>query len=583
MLRRAYGDPSRWESIGTTPTDSVRFPNYVYSRLRIEKPGYRTALVELAPVFSQDAPFVLDSVASPDSNMVHVSGGAFPASMPGLDHLPPVQLGDFLMDRYEVTNRAYRRFVAAGGYTKAEYWTEPFVREGHVIPRDAAMKLFVDRTGRPGPATWEAGDVPNGQDDLPVGGISWYEAAAYAKFAGKLLPTLYHWNRAAEAWASASVVPGSNYRGEGPARGSTTAGMSPFGTFDMAGNVREWCYTAGGSGRYILGGGWNDPTYSFNDAYTQDPFDRSVTNGVRLMKYVRDEPNRTLAEQPLERAFRDFSREKPVPDVVWQGYRAMYDYDRTPLNDRVEAVDTSSADWRVEKVGFDAAYGHEQMGAYVFIPKGKAPPYQAVVFFPASNGLHERSSSGLSLAQYIDFFVKSGRVVIHPIYKSTYERGDSLNSDYADESVFYRDHVLMWAKDLRRSVDYLATRGDIDTTRIAYYGLSWGAYLGGLMPAIEPRIRAVVLNVAGLEMERPRPEVDPFNFLPRITVPVLMLNAKYDHFFPTETAQKPFLDHLGTPAAEKRRVVYEGGHILPRADIIRESLDWLDKYLGPVR
>ncbi|HVT37772.1 MAG TPA: dienelactone hydrolase family protein, partial [Gemmatimonadaceae bacterium] len=139
------------------------------------------------------------------------------------------------------------------------------------------------------------------------------------------------------------------------------------------------------------------------------------------------------------------------------------------------------------------------------------------------------------------------------------------------------------AKDLRRSIDYLATRSDVDTTRLAYYGFSWGGRVGGIMPAVEPRLKAVVLNVAGLDMESARPEVDVINFLPRITVPVLMLNARYDHVFPTETAQKPFFRLLGTPAEDKRYVVYEGGHVLPRADLIRESLNWLDKYLGPVR
>ena len=51
------------------------------------------------------------------------------------------------------------------------------------------MAEFVDSTGRPGPATWQGGDYPEGQDDYPVSGVSWYEAAAYAEFAHKSLPT----------------------------------------------------------------------------------------------------------------------------------------------------------------------------------------------------------------------------------------------------------------------------------------------------------------------------------------------------------------------------------------------------------
>jgi pimeloyl-ACP methyl ester carboxylesterase len=84
-------------------------------------------------------------------------------------------------------------------------------------------------------------------------------------------------------------------------------------------------------------------------------------------------------------------------------------------------------------------------------------------------------------------------------------------------------------------------------------------------------------------MERARPEADPLNFLPRVRQPVIMLNGKYDHFFPVETAQKPFFQLLGTPENQKRYVLYEGGHFVPRTQLIAESLRWLDKYLGPVR
>lgn len=99
---------------------------------------------------------------------------------------------------------------------------------------------------------------------------------------------------------------------------------------------------------------------------------------------------------------------------------------------------------------------------------------------------------------------------------------------------------------------------------------------------MEPRIKTAVLYVAGLTMERGRQETEPVNYLPRVKVPVLMLNGKYDFFFPTETAQRPFFERLGTPAANKKWVVYEGGHDVPRPILISETFAWLDKYLGPV-
>ena len=98
------------------------------------------------------------------------------------------------------------------------------------------------------------------------------------------------------------------------------------------------------------------------------------------------------------------------------------------------------------------------------------------------------------------------------------------------------------------------------------------------MPAVEPRIESSVLYVAGLDFERARPEVDPINFLPRVTVPTLMLNGRYDFFFPIETSQVPMFRLLGTPADHKRHVVEEGSHFVPRTRLIQETLAWLDKY-----
>jgi eukaryotic-like serine/threonine-protein kinase len=153
----------------------------------------------------------------------------------------------------------------------------------------------------------------------------------------------------------------------------------------------------------------------------------------------------------------------------------------------------------------------------------------------------------------------------------------------ADESVFYKDHVIMWSKDIGRTIDYLETRKDIQVNKIGYFGWSWGGRMGGLVNAVEPRIKAVVLNVGGMDMDKSLAEADPLNFLPRVTQPVLMVNGKYDMFFPVETSQKPMFDLLGTPAKDKKIYIFESGHLVPRVDLVRESLGWYDKYLGVVK
>jgi dienelactone hydrolase len=379
------------------------------------------------------------------------------------------------------------------------------------------------------------------------------------------------------------VVPLSNLEGSGPLPVGTPRGISFAGVSDLAGNVREWCWNDAGRGRrFILGGGWSDPQYSFVDAYAQLPMDRSAINGIRLALYDPADSGVALASRPIPRAFTDYSLERPVSDEAFAAFLPLFDYDPSPLEATVEMRDSTPANWVAEKVSFNAAVGGERMAAWIFLPRTGRPPYQTVVVFPGSDVIGSAPFAGV-LGSAIRFFPSGGRAVAYPIYKSTHERSDGLVSDLPTESISWRDHVVMWVKDFRRTLDYVGTRADLDSDKVAYFGYSWGGFMGGIVPAVESRIKTSVLLVAGLAMERGRPEVEPINYLPRITTPVLMLNGKYDYFFPSETAQKPFFEFLGTPEGDKRWILYEGGHDVPRTELIRESLAWLDTYLGPIR
>jgi dienelactone hydrolase len=503
--------------------------------------------------------------------------------LPGLDHLKPEPMATFLMDRHEVTNREYKRFIDSGGYTNSKHWKQPFVDGNRTLAFTEAVGRFVDRTGRPGPATWEVGSYPEGQDDYPVSGVSWYEAAAFADWAGKSLPTLFHWNRAAFTVGSSRIIPMSNLSGKGPRAVGTSKSMNRFGTADLAGNVREWVWNASsrGSGRFILGGGWNDPDWAFSDAYAQPSFDRSPTNGFRCIRLTENEPNLAALQRVIEVPVRDFFAEKPVSDEIFAQYLRQFAYDKKPLQAKVEEETPIPGGVR-QKISFDAAYGGERMFAYLFLPSAGTRPYQVAVAFPGSGAISARSSENLDLGRF-DFLQKSGRAVLWPVYKGTYERGGDLFSDYPDETTHYKDYVIMWAKDLARSIDYLETRADLDSTRIAYYGLSWGGALGSILPAIEPRIKVNVLYVAGLNFQRALPEVDQINYVTRVRQPTLILNGELDFFFPPETSQRPMFELLGTPPEHKKRLVFQGGHSVPRTEMIKESLLWLDRYLGPVR
>jgi dienelactone hydrolase len=172
------------------------------------------------------------------------------------------------------------------------------------------------------------------------------------------------------------------------------------------------------------------------------------------------------------------------------------------------------------------------------------------------------------------------------VFKGTYDRDDkdfSATSAFADSSARYRDLAVHWIKDLRRTVDYLESRQDMRIDRIGYYGWSWGGEVAGIALALEPRIKAAVLNVGGYSPAGPlRPEVDPVNYMPRAHVPTLMLNGRHDVVFPYETSQLPFFQQLGTRPTEKKHITYPTGHTVPQDALVRESLAWFDRYLSGV-
>jgi len=563
-------------SLGRSPLPDARIP-VGFLRWRVEKDGYPPAEGLIGPD-DESLRVVLYPTDSSPPGMVAVTGGRFELGLTHLGAQPAFDLGDYWIDRYEVTNREYKGFVDAGGYSDPRYWKVPFVRDRQSLTFTEAMRLFRDRTDRPGPATWEAGDFLDGEGDLPVTGISWYEAAAYAEYARKSLPTVFHWARAAGIFATPAIVPLSNVSGQGLSPVGRHNGMSAGGAFDMAGNAKEWCLNATGDARFTLGGAWNEPAYLFSSVDSRPPFAREANQGLRLMRTVA--PIDPSLSAPIEYPRRDFAKERPVSDDAFEVIRGYFVYDRTPLHARVETA-SRKEHWRTEKVSYDAAYGNERVSAYLYLPSHAAPPYQTVVYFPGSAGILLRSSADLQVPLN-GAVVKSGRAFVFPIYKGTYERGDALDTDYPAQTAFYREHVVEWYQDLARTLDYVETRADLDSSRIAYFGFSWGARLGPLFLAIEPRLKTAVLASGGLKFARALPEADPFNFASHVRVPVLMVNGRYDFYFPVETSQEPLLRLLGAPPRDKRHVLIESGHILPDAAVAREALDWLDRYLGPV-
>ena len=190
----------------------------------------------------------------------------------------------------------------------------------------------------------------------------------------------------------------------------------------------------------------------------------------------------------------------------------------------------------------------------------------------------QRSSENMEMI-FLDFIIRSGRAVLLPVYKGAYER----HVETTEGPNVWRDLTIQRTKDFFRSVDYLEARQDIDHDRICFYGVSAGASIAPRLLALEKRIKVAVVIGGGLYPERLPPEADTLNFAPRVTIPFLMINGKYDFDTPLNTCQIPMFRLLGTPPKDKRHALFDTGHIPPRNEMIKETLDWLDHYLGPVK
>ena len=593
VYAKAYDAPDEsWTLIGRTPFSDVRLPRGI-RRIRIEKDGFETLdLIDPSGLVSgPSGPVELLAKGNIPTDMVRVPVAGLRLTMSGFDFTQVKRASPYAIDRFEVTNKAYKAFVDSNGYENRAYWQQPFVKDGHPVPWADAMREFRDSTGRPGPSTWRGGTYPEGQGDYPVEGVSWYEAAAYAAFTGRHLPTVYHWSSAAGIFQAPLIMALSNFGNDGPRPVGSHAGVGPFGTYDMAGNVREWCWneTTAGAAHYALGGAWNDSDYQFTVANARPPFDRSPGNGFRTVQYEDGEPASTLTA-PVEFPSRDYAREQPVSDEIFRVYRDQYAYDAQELDARVEKVETPTTGWRLEKVTFNAAYDRERVSAYLFLPANVKPPYQTLLYFPGATavmaGSSDRLKAGLGPLDPLNSILLSGRAVLFPIYYGTFERNDGRRTPWPELTPSYRDWTIRQVKDARRAVDYLATRADIDHDRLGYFGVSWGVQIAPPILALEPRVKTAIFVSGGFTPAPVLPEVDPLNFATRVSIPVLMLNGDGDNIYPLEPTQKPLFARLGASGEHKRHVLYNGGHdffmMYPR-QFTQEALAWLDTHLGPVR
>jgi len=610
---KAYDDvDGEWILAGTTPlTQWVDAPRGAI-RLKVMKEGFRTGyFVAAVPGPSVQTPqaarFPFDRPSVP---LELAPEGKLPDGMVFVPHTDvPVYLSGWSTDllgsdrhdipafaiaRSEVTNREFKEFIDAGGYESVEYWRElPFRHRGQTLSWDQARKLFVDATGRPGPAGWQLSTYPDGQDDRPVGGISWYEAVAYARFREQQLPTIHHWMRAAFTPydpmfpTAAAITAQSRFFADAPLSALSEHGLGPWGTYHMAGNAREWVSNFAGEDAVALGSGWPEYASNFARVYTTDPMSRLPDHGLRLMRTLEDAKIDPALLEPIK-LVRDteFANRAPLSDDAFEAMRFQFTTPRVePTSVSVKQVDESPL-WIAEEVTLTFA-SQEPNTLYVVRPKTHAGRLQPIIYSGVGDCcfMKRPNRDALEQLQIAGFVVNSGRALVMPIWAGGYERYVAPPTDRAAINDRERRVALLWQHDLSTTIDYLESRPDIDAQNIGYLGISRGAsFAGAINLALEPRIRSAVLASGGIWIHGPlHPMIDLINYAPRITIPVLMLSGRYDHIYPFEQSQKRTFELLGTRPADKTQIAYDTGHFtMPPNRVAADVSDWFDRHLGRV-
>ena len=501
-------------------------------------------------------------------------------------------IGRFHIDRTEVSNKDYQEFVDAGAYQQKQYWTEEFA-DGHTnLNFTEAMGRFIDATGRPGPATWIAGRYPDGKADHPVTGVSWYEAAAYARFRSRHLPTIYHWAYAALPDTeiirpiAPSMAAQSNLESEGTMPVGTTDAISAAGAKDMFGNVAEWAWNKyNDTRRFSLGLGWSDPAYNATIPSRVSPWSRLETQGFRLMSYDSGEADSSLT-QAISTQNIDIEKINPVSDEAYNLLVSSNTHTLTDIRATETKVDLPNGDSAI-RVEIDYPTSDEKLPLYLLVPENAKPPYQTLIWMGGVNALGSETNDSLFEfdMKATKFLVQSGRLIVMPIWTDTFERNTrGFGPQSFQTQSIARELLRNWKKDFSYVLDYLQTREDVSSEQLGLMALSMGALSSPYLLMSEPRIKSNILWSGGL-LHRPG-NVQEANLLAgvvqRISVPTLMLNGQYDYII-SYNSQQMLFDLLGTNPADKKHVVFDAGHFgWPIGEFVKENLDWLDTYLGPV-
>ncbi|HUG27121.1 MAG TPA: bifunctional serine/threonine-protein kinase/formylglycine-generating enzyme family protein, partial [Gemmatimonadales bacterium] len=592
------GSPGDSLLLGTTPIVARRLPRAEYRLTahrdgltplervassefgRAHLPGWegRTVTIQLA----------IPAAGTVPEGMVAIPGGRYELVGPDLPIGHSIELRAYFLDRHEVTNAEYREFVRRGGYADASLWAAA-AADG-VTPAN-----LLDRTGLPAPREWVSQAPPADGAKHPVTGVTWYEATAFCASLEKRMPTLYEWHKAARngtvshrgvimpwGYMSAAVRTErrANFAGTGTAPvDAFPFGISPWGVYGLAGNVKEWLRNPAPGGYTVAGGSWQDPAYLFTVPGALPALSTSPALGFRCARDAAAGEGDQGAGQVLDD--RSTPVYRPVGAEAFRNLLAFYRYDPQPANARVVVTD-ETPDWRKERIWIDGVAGDSVL-LHLYQPANAAPPFQTIIYVPNAS-VFFFEPLWRSVERDLGPHLKAGRAVLATVLHGMLERPlPAGSSPPPPPSVGFRDLMVRHATELRMSMDYLGTRDEFDMGRLAYYGFSWGAGSRLGFAAVDDRYQAVVFVGAGIDerMQPTLPEAANFNFAPYIAVPKLMVNGRHDEEHPWLTRALPLWNLLREP---KELVLIDGvGHHPPVELRVAPVNAFLDRVLGPVR
>ena len=590
---KAYGQVDDWRFLGKTPLKPTRLPRGIL-KFKLEKEGYETTYFSSSnpslkfynspfdPGWNLE-PINLQPQGSVPNGMIYIQGGNFVPALTG-SGVDPVFLHPFYIDKFEVTNKDYKEFLDAGGYSNSQYWVEmDFIKDGIALSFEEAKKMMVDSTGMTGPAGWEVGTYLQGTENYPVTGISWYEALAFARYKGNILPPMYHWAKAAfppdeiVSPISPKLLKRANFSKEKIT--NVGQGEGAYGTFDMAGNAKEWVWNIFGGRGLTLGGAFDEPTYLASQTAPEPRMNRSLKNGFRTVRLINPRDLNPFGDPIETQAPKDLSYYKPMSEEVFNVYARSYQVSSSRPKHTEVYIDDSHPVWIKEKISLDVGYNNETMDVLIFKPKNSFGPSSPVIIHPGANyyttppEIDDVNPGEFSL----DFLIKSGKTLVWPAWKGSLNRMPENRSSNEDTLRRFRSQFIAWVDDTDKTLDYLETRSDIDSNNIFYLGMSYGALFNTHTLLFEDRYKGAILYVGGAFPTYP-PLVDGINHLPRIKTPFLMLNGEQDYLVP-KSAANFFFQSTGTPSEDKKIIFYDSGHWpLPRNQMIKETLSFIDQY-----